>query len=248
MNIFKRILGHIYFFYGMIIFIVTLLVIALVPSFIALQMPEPRRAKFIHRLYEFWMRLILPLVFNPVKRVGKENFKEGETYVVVFNHNSLVDIMVSTPWTPGANKTLAKVEMSRIPIFGVIYKTGSILVDRKSEASRKQSFIEMQNTLKMGLHLILYPEGTRNKTNEPLGEFKDGAFVTAIRAQKPIIPGVIFNTKKILPNRPKLWAWPSKIEIHFLPAIATKGKSLRDAAALKNETRNSMYDYIVQHS
>lgn len=247
MNFFKRIAGHIYFFYGMIIFIITLLLIAFIPTLIALQLPEPKRAKRIHKIYRFWMGVVLPLVFIRVVRSGKENFKQGATYVVVFNHNSLVDIIVSTPWTPGANKTLAKIEMAKIPVFGTIYRAGSILVDRSSDGSRKQSFIEMQNTLKLGLHLILYPEGTRNKTNEPLGEFKDGAFVTAIRAQKSIIPGLLFNTRKILPNKPKLWAFPYKIKIDFLPAVATAGLSLREADALKETVHKIMYDYIVQH-
>ena len=247
MNIFKRILGHVYYFYGMIVFIITLILIALVPSWIVLQIPEPKRARIIRPIYNFWMHLVLWLVFCPVRRVGKDYFKKGQTYVVLFNHNSFVDIMVSTPWTPGANKTLAKDDLAKIPIFGVIYRTGSILVTRDSEASRKQSFVEMQNTLKMGLNLILYPEGTRNKTNNPLGEFKDGAFINAIRSQKPIVPGVLFNTKKILPPRPKFWAWPAKIEVHFLPPIETKGMSLREIEQLKNRIYQQMHDYIVQH-
>lgn len=244
MIIAKRIIGHIYFFYGMIVFIITML-IALIPASIALCLPEPKRAKLLHPSYRIWMSIFLPLVFIRVKRKGTEHFEKGQNYVVVVNHNSLVDIPVSMPWVPGPNKTLAKIEMAKIPLFGIIYKAGSILVDRKSGESRKQSTVAMQETLKMGLHLTLYPEGTRNKTNKPLQTFYDGAFSIAIMAQKPVIPGVIFNTKKILPAKPKLWAWPYTIRFDFLAPLSTAGLEPKDKHKLKDEAFEIMEAYII---
>ncbi|WP_157976907.1 lysophospholipid acyltransferase family protein [Taibaiella helva] len=247
MNIFKRIAGHLYFFAGMILFVATMLVVML-PAGIALFFPEPRRARIIHPTYKIWMSIFLPLVGCPVRRKGKHHFKKGENYVVVVNHNSLVDIPVSTPWIPGPNKTLAKVEMARIPLFGIIYRAGSILVDRKADASRKESFTRMQETLRLGIHLCLYPEGTRNKSTAPLQPFYDGAFIAAIRAQKPIVPAVIFGTKEILPNKPKLWARPKTIRYHFLEPIPTKGLSMSDRHELKEKVFRIMESYIIQHA
>jgi 1-acyl-sn-glycerol-3-phosphate acyltransferase len=247
MNIFKRIAGHIYFFYALVIFMLTMLVV-LIPASIALLFQEPRRAKIVHPTYKIWMSVFLPLVGCPVIRKGKKHFKKGENYVVVVNHNSLVDIPVSTPWIPGPNKTLAKIEMAKTPVFGVIYTAGSILVDRESESSRKESFTKMQQTLKQGLHLCLYPEGTRNKTSEPLQPFFDGAFITAIRAQKAIIPAVIFGTKDILPNKPKLWARPKPIRYHFLEPVPTKGLSMSDRNELKDRIHDLMKQYIIQNA
>ena len=194
------------------------------------------------------MGFFMPLVGCPIIRRGKQHFKKGENYVVVVNHNSLVDIPVSSPWIPGPNKTLAKAEMAKIPIFGVIYKTGSVLVNRKSEKSRGESFMRMQEALKLGLHLCLYPEGTRNKTKEPLQSFYDGAFRTAIAAQKPIIPGLIFNTGRILPHNRKFWARPLPIHFHFLEPISTEGLTLNDTQILKEKVFNLMKNYYVVHS
>ena len=70
--------------------------------------------------------------------VGKENFKEATNYIVVCNHNSLMDVPVSTPFMPRANKTIAKKEFTKVPVFGWVYAFGSVLVDRKSDASRKK--------------------------------------------------------------------------------------------------------------
>ena len=226
----------------MLFFVVTMLVV-FIPIWLISLLPEPKRARALHPVFRAWMGFFMPLVGCPILRRGKEHFKKGEQYVVVTNHNSLVDIPVSSPWIPGPNKTLAKIEMSRIPIFGVIYKAGSILVNRKSENSRRQSFSDMQRTLEMGTHLCLYPEGTRNKTKEPIQRFYDGAFITAIKAQRDIIPGIIFNTGRILPHNKKLWARPLPIRFHFLAPVSTKGLTLEDLPALKERVHKLMTDY-----
>lgn len=247
MKLIKTILGHIYAIYAILMFIATMLVVW-IPIWIISLLPEPRRAKSLHAVFKAWMSVYLPLIFCPVFRKGKENFKKGQNYVVVTNHNSLMDIPVSTPWIPGPNKTLAKVEMAKTPLFGIIYKAGSILVDRKNESSRRESFSRMQETLSMGIHLCLYPEGTRNKTNKPMQPFFDGAFITAVRTQKPIMPGVIFNTGRILPHNRKGWARPLPIRIHFLEPVPTQGLTLSDVGELKEKVHNLMEQYYVKHS
>lgn len=224
------------------------MLIVVIPVWLISLLPEPQRARTLHPIFRLWMGVFMPLAGCPVIRKGKSHFKKGENYVVVINHNSFVDIPVSSPWIPGPNKTLAKIEMAKIPIFGLIYKAGSILVNRNAEGSRRQSFVDMGNALKIGIHLCLYPEGTRNKTDKPLQRFYDGAFITAIKAQKPIIPGLIFNTKKILPHDKKLWARPMPIKFHFLEPIPTKGLTLDDIAALKQKVYDIMEQYYTQHA
>lgn len=246
MNIISRILGHIYFIVGLLLFVITMLIV-FIPIWIISMMPEPTKTIALHKAFRLWMGVFLPLVGCPVIRRGKEQFKKGQNYVVVTNHNSLVDIPVSSPWIPGPNKTLAKIEMARIPIFGVIYKAGSILVDRKNDNSRKQSFIDMQKMLDYGFHLCLYPEGTRNKTNEPIQRFYDGAFQAAVKAQKPIIPGVIFNTGRILPHNMKAWARPLPIRFDFLEAIPTEGMTKADIPELKKRVHELMTNHYLKH-
>jgi len=244
MNAVKRVLGHIYFVYGLLLFAITMLVV-FIPVWLTSLLKEPRRSVVLHPIYKAWMSLFMPLVFCPVKRKGKELFKKGQNYVVISNHNSFVDVPVTSPWIPGPNKTLAKIEMAKIPFFGVIYKAGSILVDRKKDGSRRESFAAMQTALERGLHLCLYPEGTRNKTDKPLQPFYDGAFITAIKAQKPIMPAVIFNTGRILPHNKKVWAWPYRIHFHFLPPVETVGLTMNDLPALKENIHRMMEEYFT---
>jgi 1-acyl-sn-glycerol-3-phosphate acyltransferase len=244
MSLLKKIGGHIYAVYMLLVFIATMLVVWL-PIWLISFYKEPTRAKLLHKIFRGWMGVYMPLIFCPVSRRGKEHFQKGQNYVVVINHNSFMDIPVSSPWIPGPNKTLAKMEIAKVPLFGIIYKTGSILVDRKKEGSRRESFSKMQETLEMGIHLCLYPEGTRNKTDQPMQPFFDGAFITAIKAQKPVMPGVIFNTGVILPHNKKMWATPRRVGIHFLEPIPTKGMTVNDAGALKQKVHDIMQSYYI---
>jgi 1-acyl-sn-glycerol-3-phosphate acyltransferase len=246
MQMIRNILGRIFAAWAMLMFIATMLII-LLPTWIMGLLPEPKRTKAFIQLSRIWMAVWLPLAGIRLVIKGKEKFVKGENYVVVCNHNSFMDVPVTSPGIPGANKTIAKIEMAKIPLFGLIYRRGSVLVDRKSEESRLKSYAYMKRVLDMGLHMCIYPEGTRNKTNNPLKEFKDGAFRLAIETQKPVIPAVLFNTKKVLPQQKTFYFWPSKIEMHFLDPVETKHLQMSDVKQLKETIFQTMWDYYKAH-
>lgn len=238
----KNVLGRIFALWAILMFAVTLLIF-LLPIGLSVLWPEPKRSKIAYFFWSVWLSLFLPLsgIWRVVK--GKENFKKGQNYVVVCNHNSLLDPPVSSPSIPGPNKTIAKVEMAKIPIFGIIYRRGAVLVDRKSEESRRASYMKMKEVLQQGLHMCIYPEGTRNKGKEPLQRFHDGAFRLAVDMQKPIIPALIFNSAKAMPRKPFFY-WPQRVEMHFLPAVTVEGKT---AQQVKEEAFAVMKDYYVAY-
>lgn len=247
MNLIKNIFARVFALWAIMLFVGTMLLI-LIPVWLLGFVDEPRRTQIFIRISRMWMGIFLPLSGCPLRIYGKSHFIEGENYIVVCNHNTMMDVPVSSPGIPGGNKTIAKIEMASLPLFGLIYKRGSVLVDRKSEESRKQSYLEMKQVLAMGLHMCIYPEGTRNRTGQPLKTFKDGAFRLAIETGKPIMPAVILNTKKVMPANRFFYFWPSPISFHFLPAFETKHLTLADLDALKAQVHHTMYSFIEQHS
>lgn len=128
-----------------------------------------------------------------------------------------------------------------MPIFGWIYQFGSVIVDRKNDQSRRASFDEMKRVLANGLDMLIYPEGTRNKTSAPLKSFYDGAFKLAIDTQKPIIPVVLLNTKKILPAYPVMCFKPGKIQMDILEPIAVQGHTVQSLKQLAFDTMAAHY-------
>ena len=196
---------------------VATLIIAIPFYAICYLMKEPQRARWHRHVSRVWMRFYLYCIGCPLSVKGEEYFERGKNYIVVCNHNSLMDVPVSTPFMPDASKTIAKKEFASVPLFGWIYSIGAILVDRKSDQSRKQSYVKMKQVLAMGLYMVIYPEGTRNKSNEPLSPFHDGAFRLSVETRVPIVPALIFNTKKIMPSDKIFFLLPHVIEMHFLP-------------------------------
>ncbi len=240
----KNVFGRVFAVWAMIVFVTTML-FAIILAWIIGLWPEPKRSVLMQAMFSGWMTVFFTLSGVRRRFKGREHFKKGKAYVVVCNHNSFMDPPLSSPGIPGANKTIAKIEMSRIPLFGVVYKRGSVLVDRKSEESRKQSYTKMKKVLAMGMHMCIYPEGTRNKTAEPIQKFHDGAFRLAVEAGRDIIPALLFHTAKVLPHNKSFYFWPHPVEMHFLAPVPSAGRQPQE---LRDEIHALMKAYYLEHS
>jgi 1-acyl-sn-glycerol-3-phosphate acyltransferase len=207
-------------------------------------MEEVKGQKYFIAVSKIWMNVWLFLIGCPVKVTGKENFKPGQAYIVVYNHNALLDVPLSAPFVPGANKTIAKASFAKIPIFGSFYSRGSVLVDRNNEKSRSKSFDAMKKVLAKGMHICIYPEGTRNRTSEPIKPFYDGAFKLSAIAKKDIIPCVITGTKKAMPINKKFFLLPVRLTMHFLPAQTASEKTVNE---LKEKVHCEMLKEYVKY-
>ena len=246
MKLIKEIFGRIWALWGAVVFITTMLIFMVPFLLFCYFKKDPAKTIRFTKWSKYWIDSFLLLILSPLKIKGRENFVAGENYIVLCNHNSFMDVPITTPAIPGGNKTIAKIELSRMPVFGLIYKTGSVLVDRKSDVSRKESYSKMKDVLDMGLHMCLYPEGTRNKTDQPLRPFHNGAFRLALDAEKSIIPSLIFNTRKVLPADKIFYAMPHRLEIHFLePVVALAGETAED---LRERVFKVMFDYYLKHA
>jgi 1-acyl-sn-glycerol-3-phosphate acyltransferase len=245
LKILKNIFGRIWAAWGAIAFVSTMLIF-LIPFFLFIYFQkEPLKTRRFIQFSRVWMDIFLALVGCPLKSQGREYFKKDKTYIVVCNHNALIDVPVSSPGIPGGNKTIAKAEMAKIPLFGLIYKTGSILVNRKDEKSRRESFTKMREVLDMGLHMCIYPEGTRNTSAEPIKPFHDGAFRLAIASGKSIIPMIIFNSRRANPPDKGFFLLPVRLRMHFLPEVEPGAGETVDV--LKSRVFEQMKNYILLH-
>jgi 1-acyl-sn-glycerol-3-phosphate acyltransferase len=242
----QEIFGKIWAVWGLVVFVVTMLLFLFPFLLFCYFRPDPEKNHLFIKMARVWMNIFLWLIGCPLKVRGREYFEKGQTYIVLCNHNALIDVPVSSPGIPGGNKTIAKIEMARIPLFGLLYRTGSVLVDRKNESSRRESFLKMKEVLDMGLHMCIYPEGTRNKTGHPLKSFHDGGFRLAQQTGRPIIPALIFNSRKVNPSSKGFFLMPHRLYLHFLaPVSILPGE---DVETLKGRVFDIMWNYYEQKS
>ncbi len=240
----KEIFAKLWAVYTLLVFLVTMFIFVW-PILVTYLIRDPLGTEIFRRISKFWMTLWLYLIGCTITVRGRHHFSEGQTYIVTCNHNSFMDIPLTTPFIPGPNKTIAKKSFAPIPFFGWIYSRGSVLVDRNSDASRRKSYEDMKKTLKSGLHMCIYPEGTRNRSADPLKSFYDGAFKLAVDTGKPIIPALIFNTAKVMPANQTMYILPHNISLHFLEPVPTTGLTSRQ---LREKVFKIMWDYYSVHA
>lgn len=241
----KKLFNRLYLAYvGLIFFVPTTIVIP-IHGLLSIFSPV-KRLPMIYRVHRVWVGTWEILTGLRFQVFGQENLKSDQTYVFVANHTNMLDIpMVGSriyhPWV-----SLIKKELKYIPLAGYLISLIAIPVDRSNAESRQASLIEMVKTLREGISILIFPEGTRNSSKYPLKRFFPGAFNVAIKAQVPILPMVITHSRPMNPPR-TLELYPGKSQLHILPAISTENMIEKDISALKQEVFSVIEKFLITH-
>lgn len=147
-----------------------------------------------HHVSRFWSQNIYRLCpWWKVRVTGLENVIYGRSYVVVSNHQAMLDIPLLYV-LPFNFKWVSKREVYKIPIFGwVLWMHGDVAIERGGTASAKAMLQKCEDYLKDGVSIIMFPEGTRTKTG-CVNNFKEGAMILAQQSGADILPVVIDGT------------------------------------------------------
>lgn len=113
--------------------------------------------------------------------------------IFVANHISYLDAALLPKTFRQPLRPLGKVEMTKVPVFGFIYRNAIVTVDRSSTSNRAESVRQLKQMLQRGISVLVFPEGTFNTTGRPLKDFYDGAFRIAIETGAPIRPVLILD-------------------------------------------------------
>ena len=198
--------------------------------------------RFIYKLVHYWSRGWLTLIGMPINRQGI--FPKDRKYVIIANHISYLDTVNIYAIIPEYFRTLARKEMVNIPVFGMIYKQLTILVDRSSAESRTKSMRLMWRQLRDECHITIFPEGSFNETGDTLKDFFDGAFRLAANTQTPILPVIFPDTEKRWHYSAWWKLWPGKNRAIFLSPIEVESK---DIATLKAESFALMKAQLLKY-
>jgi 1-acyl-sn-glycerol-3-phosphate acyltransferase len=170
---------------------------------------------------------------NPwrVRISGREHVRQGETYVVVSNHQSFADIPVVSH-VELDTKWLAKAELFRWPILGWMMRmAGDVPVERGDRSRSARALLQCARYLRQHCSVVFFPEGTRSRTGEVL-PFNEGPFQLAVRERVPVLPVVIDGSGGALPRNTWMFGPPQQIELSILEPVSTENwqsGALRDA-------------------
>ncbi len=230
-----------------VLIVFTVFMIVLLPGIL---IPFLLGRKFSWIGYSFlwiWSWIFMQLTFIRYDLRGKENIQKKTSYIYVSNHTSFLDIPGIRLLIPGEFRPIAKKELLKIPVFGFIVRAATVVVDRSSSQSRKQSMDKLREILQGGISILIFAEGTQNRTKEILQPFKDGAFRIAIDTQLPIIPLVVIGAGRLMPPG-TLTIKPGRIKVVAGEPIHVEGLTTDDVQALKQKTFDKMLEIYKVNS
>jgi 1-acyl-sn-glycerol-3-phosphate acyltransferase len=163
---------------------------------------------------------------------GLENIPAGRSCIFMCNHVSNLDPPVVLPLLPGRSSVLLKKELMSIPILGRAMRLAKFVpVTRGHRRDAAQVSVEAAaDALRSGLHILVYPEGTRSLDGR-LSMFKKGPFFLAQEAQAPIVPIALSGTQAMM-RKGSYAITPGLARIQVLPAIEPSKYETREELLL----------------
>jgi 1-acyl-sn-glycerol-3-phosphate acyltransferase len=194
-----------------------------------------------------WGYIVLDPAFIKVEVIGKENLPDPSDggYIIYANHRSLLDIPIAGRASGRKLSWVAKAALGRIPVFGWTLKRIHMLVDRGGgpDAAR-QMVTEAVSRLNSGEILAIFPEGTRNKTQQPILPFKKGAFILAKHNGAKLVPMAIHNSGNLWPSGsfvPK----PGIVKVAIgRPITTSKSTTLNQISAEAQKVLEDLYNKL----
>jgi 1-acyl-sn-glycerol-3-phosphate acyltransferase len=173
--------------------------------------------KLLHLFSCFWASCYTWL--NPlwsVRITGREHIDGKKAYVMISNHQSVVDILVIYRIFKHF-KWVGKASLFHIPVIGWnMYLNRYVKIERNRISSQRKMLRRCEENIRNGSSIMIFPEGTRSSDGQ-MKPFKDGAFMIAFQEKADIIPMVIDGTARTIQGK-----FPftfQRISLHILPAV-----------------------------
>ena len=246
MKLLLKPLKFIYCIYALILFIgVMLLLFPFV--LIASLFGRITGGNMVYRLCMLWGDIWCFLVFIYHRNYYEQPLDKNKQYVFVGNHISFIDapLLVKTIRRP--IRALGRIELSKTPVFGFIYRSVVVIVDRSDREHRAKSVKNLISMINKGISIIIMPEGTFNLTTQPLKNFYDGAFRVAIETQTTIKPFLLLDAYDRMHYRNLFTLTPGKSRSVFLEEIPVDGLTIQNLPALKEKVYNLMEKKLIEY-
>lgn len=178
---------------------------------------------------------------------GLDNIPKESGFIFFPNHQGLYDVLAIMEVTPVPFSVVAKKEVANIPFLKQIFScVKAKMMDREDIRQSLQVIMDVAKEVKEGRNYIIFPEGTRSKNGNKVGEFKGGSFKAATKAKCPIVPVALINAFKPFDTKS---IEQVKVQVHFLePLYYEEYKEMKttEIAHLVQERIQKMIDEHVE--
>jgi 1-acyl-sn-glycerol-3-phosphate acyltransferase len=174
---------------------------------------------------------------------GRNKREKGKAYVIISNHQSMLDVMILNRLCFKL-RWISKIENYRVPVIGWYLRMAKyITIDRGNKDSKAVMMSISAETLRKGISIMIFPEGTRS-LNREIGPFKLGAFELAMMTDKPILPVVIDGTGEVLPKHGFVMSGGYRLKIKVLDPVYPWSFGTADPGQLAIRLREMLSDEL----
>ena len=205
--------------------------------------PEQEKWDHIHKILQYAVKAgNVDLVVT-----GLENFPENDGYMLYGNHQGMFDVVAIAATCTRPLGCVLKKELATVPFLKQIMEcTKSFPMDREDVRQSLTVINAVIEEVKKGRNYLIFPEGTRSRQGNTMGEFHGGSFRCAVKAKCPIVPIAFVDSFKVLDQK---GSKRMQMQIHYLPPIQYEefaGMSATEVAALVKGRIQEKLDECLQ--
>lgn len=245
MHYIRRFISIFFTVYAILVFVSFLLLIFLLVV-IASFFGKIRGGNFIYKLCHLWADFFLFMIGIRHRNIYEAPHDWSRHYVFVFNHISYMDIPILLKSIRRQKiRILGKAELAKVPLFGFIYKSAAVLVERGDPEKRARSVEQLKSVIHKNISIVIAPEGTFNMTHKPLKEFYNGAFKIAIETQTPIKPVLFLDAYDRMGYETVFSITSGRSRSVYLEEIPVEGLTLDDVDFLREKVYKIMEEKLI---
>ena len=175
--------------------------------------PEEEKYKHI----QYILRLAVKSGNLDLRLNGKENIPQENGFMMYANHQGMFDVIAIGATCDKPMAAVMKKELKDVPVLKQVMQcTNSFAMDREDVRQSLTVIQAVIQEVKKGRNYLIFPEGTRSKTGNTMGEFHGGSFRCAVKAKCPIVPVAFVNSFAVLDQK---GSKPLTVHISYLEPI-----------------------------
>ena len=148
---------------------------------------------------------------------GKEHIPTDQSFVFFPNHQGLFDVLAILEACDVPFSVVAKKEVKDVPFLKQVFAIMKAkIMDREDVRQSLQVILDVTQEVKNGRNYLIFPEGTRSRRGNQVGDFKGGSFKCAVKAKAPIVPVALLNAFEPFDRNSIA---PVTVQVHFLEPI-----------------------------
>ncbi|TGE22984.1 lysophospholipid acyltransferase family protein [Hymenobacter metallicola] len=197
---------------------------------------RPSLHKHLHAINRGWSAFAIRMWGMPVDIVRKKPLPRSQPCIYVSNHSSYIDIPVLFKAIPGFLNIIGKSALAKVPLWGPVFGSVYITVNRNSAVSRGRAMVQAKQSLEAGRSVVIFPEGTiSKKPGEEMMPFKDGAFQLAIATGVPIVPVSMPLNHRFMPDVGGIRVRYTPLQVVIHEPIFTEGLTIADVPRIRDQ-------------